>query len=181
MGRPSIIKHAKNRGEIEAALLGNLGLEWISARFGVSVSTLRRHREHLFASLAGDIQEASAIAPTEYVERLEEIADGLRRVRNRAESTNDNASVVRASAAEAQVIRDLIDRLGIDDSDTADSLRDAQAIFKAIKRIVVNSPETGRELVAILRDQKAPESLQIAAQRLAEANLTPTLEGNSNV
>ena len=167
MGRPSVIQHHPQRVQIERALSENLGLNSVSAIYGVSVSTLRRWKERL--DLTNSTTGLPVITVGNFTVRLASMADDLAAVRARAMERGDTATVVRAAGAEESVLKTLLDRLGIDSTEAADALRDAQTLYVAMARfLAAGDSQRAWEFLDALREQKASESLLADAQRLAE-------------
>lgn len=108
--------------------------------------SVRRHvRGHLATPLRDEIL-GSAGTSLEWGARLMDIADAARDVRIDADRSGDARTALAAGKAEAVVIGQIVDRLGIVRSDVAENVRDALDLLGAIRAVAPQHPETLRTL-----------------------------------
>jgi len=147
VGRPCAFCDRSDRLELEMALVRGESVALISTEIGISESGIRRHlRNHTAAQLRDSMQASDDATPTDLLARMVDLADDARTARLTAQRNGSLGLAVRASDAELRALVALLDRAGIDSTDTLDRLRESEALARAVGRVVRTNPGAGRAL-----------------------------------
>lgn len=147
VGRPCSTCVHSDRSAIEGALADGEAISRISETFGVSRSSLRRHRaQHMSVSFHDGID------PWTTVLRMAASADRLRDLADEAEESGRIAVAIRAVLAEAKTL-DLLLALGVRGPQQLDYAADARALEGAVCELVQEMPAIGDQLAEFLRQR----------------------------
>lgn len=147
-GPENAVARHPNRAQIELALLAGAPIAELSRRFNVPSGALFRWRNRrMLPAVRFDASEPSGIEP---LEQLLELTEQLREQRR---AVFGSSLYGRAASSELRALDLLLNRLGISDAETAESLRAGRALGRAVGNIAREHPELGqiiaRELVAV--------------------------------
>jgi hypothetical protein len=152
--RCSICNHPQ-RAEVENQLLQGVEYRVISAKWdgAVSTSSLSRHsQKHMQEALRDQARDTSP-APADLLRRMIDIADDARAARIRARDSGTPVQQTRASDLENRVLQTLLGQYGIDATSTAQALRDAEQLVRAVGRYSVTHPAVSADLIREIRQQ----------------------------
>lgn len=157
------------RTQVETAMeLGFPSMAVIAGQHQISKSSLYRHRAHL--NVVSDVLVVKEYLenPGSFVERLAEIADDMRDVRRGAVAMGNVLNSTRAADSETRALNLLSERLGIDSTDVADTLRQGTALYRIVGSHVRHFPEVGRALAQHARQHHEVELANELEQVLQE-------------
>lgn len=146
-----------NSQRVDAALVAGAHVATVAAEVSrsgssVSESAVRRHvRNHLQGNVLRAMREQNSFQSGDLLERLMESLDDLSAVRSSALMSGSTSTVVRAATASEQIIRTLLDRLGIDDASMLAEIRTAESLGRAVGRAARKHPEVARAVGVELR------------------------------
>ncbi len=149
VGRPCSTCAHLDRAAIESAILGDT-LSAVSARFEISISSLRRHRDnHMRAS--ADALDAAGLTSADIVTRIAEIADRLTDAADAAEDAGRHADHVRAADGARRAWESLL-ALGVTHEDDVTALDLEAASRRVLARLAHRDPKLA-ELFAVEFDR----------------------------
>lgn len=162
-GKASSIANHPARVEIEAALQAGEPYRSISAKFGVSRSSLSR-----FALSRKSMARVVLDEPnlTEIIPRLIEAADDAQALRRQTRTTGNAAARARAIKVESDLLATLADRLGLDDVTIGEYLEQTADLIRALRAFALRDPEATRSLIITLRDFPALSDAKDALRTL---------------
>lgn len=162
-GKASTIATHPARAEIEAALNAGEPYRSISAKFGVSRSSLSR-----FVLSRAPLARVLADEPnlTEIIPRLLEAADDAQALRRQTRASGNAAARARAIKTEADLLATLADRLGVDDVSLSEFIEQARELIRALRAFALRDPDAARSLIVTLRDYPALASVKDALRIL---------------
>lgn len=153
-GRPSSVETHAARARIEAALDAGETYESIRTWTGLSTSSLSR-----FAiSRKSDLAKIADGEPnvTDVILRAVEIADDARDLRRQTrELKGTPVARARAIKTEADALRIVIDKLGINDTTAEETYEAAQELINAVTKHMWSDPDSGRSLLRTMREYPA--------------------------
>lgn len=164
MGRPSTIGTHPKRAQIENEITQGYPLTEISARYGVSVQALSRYAKYRKAQLAAELDD-DGLSVSSLLQRLTDVADAARDARRSATFATP-AARSRALEAEARVLAQVADRIGVDDSTVSEHLIAWSKFARIVAQLAPVHREHAAELIAALRAE-ADEDLSSLADALA--------------
>ena len=142
----------------------------VSAEFGVSISSLRRHRDtHLLVSVAE--VEAAGLLPVEILTRLHGVADRLHEAADAAEQAGRTADLIRAADAERRALVSILDVSGVTHEQVLHDLALGNNVTRAIVRLSRHRPDLA-ELVADELDTLDQRALAAEVRSLIEVPTT---------
>lgn len=179
-GRPgrlcTLCNHAKS-ALIDARLAAGEPIATLAADFRFSESAVYRHRSrHLSRTILREARASAQIGTADLVGRLSEALDDLTAARTAALLTGQGAQVIRAASAEVRAVEVLLDRLGIDSTEVARELREAEDLAHAVATAVRARPSLAQPIAAGLRarghDEAADALDHLAATAVATTERT---------
>ena len=152
--RCSICLHPQSAA-ISAELLAGVELRAITTKWAGSVSTsaLSRHAQRHLAPAIRDAARDTPVAPVDLLLRLMDVADSARASRLEAEASGTAVQRARSADLEVKVLGALLGQYGIDATSTAQALKDAEQLVRAIGRYTTMHPTAARDLIAQIRTQ----------------------------
>jgi transposase-like protein len=131
--RTSQIANHQSRDAIERALLDGRAITRVAAEFRVSASSLYRWQaQHLAPQLREAMRTHERSNASSLIDRIASIADDSLHARRELLANGQLVSATRAAEAELKAIAVLLDRLGIDSSETLEQLRDGEFLARAV-------------------------------------------------
>lgn len=139
-----LVDHPK-RLELDRALLdGQLTVTEIAARFEVSRAAVHRYRSAHLAPLFREQLRATELGDAgSIIERLIAVADDSRRMRVSLLEEGKASAHASAARAETQALEALLDRLGIDSTDIAETVREGRVVGNALRDLIRHDPRIG--------------------------------------
>ena len=129
---------------------GSESLRLIARDTGYSEAALQRHSaNHLAPSLRGEMR-ARGLSITSFAERLANLADVSADVREHALLTNNPTVVLRSIDTETRTLIALLDRLGIESTDTLEVMTSARTFVLACQTVLAKHPGALEELSELL-------------------------------
>ncbi|GAB3291946.1 hypothetical protein [Pseudoclavibacter terrae] len=164
------------QGRIDAALLAGETVASVQrAHPSFTDSAIRRHyRNHVQATIISKVANLPGLDTADLVLRLVQLANDAMGVRNQAVAQRNGSATLRAANAELGILRELIQTLGIDDTDVHVYMQEAQALAGAAGAVAQEHPEFGALLIAELRET-SPE-LASGFEALSAARALPKPE-----
>lgn len=150
------------REELERRVLSGQSIRLVAADSGVAETSARRHiRNHLDPDLRATLRAGTAaLHVADFATRLTELVDESEQVRVRARQRGDDRLSLQAIASERETLLTLMNKLGVDDEETAETLVEARALALAVRRVVSEHPHVGDLLVSELM---ATDQVQLTA------------------
>lgn len=149
VGRPCATCSHLRRSEIESSVLeGELSIPVIAARFELSPTGLRRHRDRHMLMTADEIASAG-LEPADYLAILAGVVERLQAAMDAAELRGDDAALVRAADALRRAAMTLV-QFGIRSEDVVLRLGEAGALMRAASRLASTDPGAAELLAAHL-------------------------------
>lgn len=162
-GKASTIATHPARVEIEAALQAGEPYRSISAKYGVSRSSLSRFalsRKPL-ARVVLDEPNLAEILP-----RLVEAADDAQALRRQTRDSGNAAARARAIKIESDILTVLADRLGIEDVTVAEFVEQCADLIRSLREFALRDPDAARSLILTLREHSSLADLKDALRVL---------------
>lgn len=140
------------REQLERRVLDGEPIRLVAADSGVAETSARRHiRNHLDPDLRATLRSGTAaLHVADFASRLTELVDESEQVRVRARQRGDDRLGLQAIASERDTLLTLMNKLGVDDEETAETLVEARALALAVRRVVSEHPHVGDLLVSAL-------------------------------
>lgn len=162
-GKASTIAVHPARAEIEAALNAGEPYRSISAKFGVSRSSLSR-----FVQSRGPLAKVFNDEPnlTEIIPRLLEAADDAQALRRLTRTSGNAAARARAIKVESDLLATLADRLGIEDMTLAEFIDQTSDLIRALREFALANPDAARPLILTMRDYSSLKEVRMALRTL---------------
>jgi transcriptional regulator with XRE-family HTH domain len=158
MGRPNTIESHPKKDQLIIALAEGAPLTDLAARYGVSVQALSRYRISRNALILNDeLPELHDL-----VGRAVELADDARKLRGMTAYTSPGVRA-RLIEVEARVLRELLDRLGVDDATITETLELSRLFMTEVARWARHEPEQTRPLVDRLRHHADEDVRELGA------------------
>ena len=168
MARLCTVCFHSDSAQINVSLASGIAVATISSQTTISESALRRHTaNHLGNLLVRDGVMSDTTTTPDLIDRLQHALDDVDRVRASALATGRGELVLKAAAQTRALIDTMMARLGIDVIESAQLLREAKDIARAIGVATRLEPGIGhavaRELGAISTDQTNADALKAMA------------------
>lgn len=163
MGRPSSIKGRPVQKLVDDLIDRGASLEEIRTRTGVSLSAAARYRQYRKSTMAKMIDGEPNVV--DLVRRLLDAADAARAARRAADLLGSPAAVSRAIATESSLLTKLIDGLSVDDASVEEAFAEIDGMLGALRRLVIDDPDTARGLSAHLIKTPATRDVGIALEQ----------------
>lgn len=162
-GKASTIATHPARVEIEAALNAGEPYRSISAKFGVSRSSLSR-----FVLSRAPLAKVLTDEPnlTEIIPRLIEAADDAQALRRQTRASGNAAARSRAIKVESDLLATLADRLGIEDVTLAEFVEQCADLIRSLREFALRDPDAARSLILTLREHSSLSDLKDALRVL---------------
>lgn len=135
MARPcSVCAHPK-QALIDAELVAATPVAEMVSKWKIGESSIRRHvKTHLSASILRETRASESLGSVDLVERLIEALDDVAAVRTTALMSGQAAIVLRAATATESLVRTLMDRLGVEETEILLLLREGERLADAVAR-----------------------------------------------
>ncbi|MGX1701705.1 hypothetical protein [Microbacterium sp. NPDC055357] len=163
-------------GTIDALLAQSAPITRLVQQFGVSRDSLYRHlRWHLRPALAESITRSPEMRPAALVERMADIANDARDARRVAYAAGNAWLGARLGEAEMRALVALAERFGVDHDRTADELRDAASIARALVVLARDDAHVAEAVAAAFDRDDRPDIAALvrgAASSISETTLT---------
>ncbi|MDN3443399.1 hypothetical protein [Microbacterium sp. APC 3901] len=166
-GKASTIAVHPARAEIEAALNAGEPYRSISAKFGVSRSSLSRFVLSR-APLARVLNDEPNVV--ELIPRMLEAADDAQALRRLTRTSGNAAARARAIKTEADILTTLTDRLGIEDVTLAEFMEQTGDLIRALREFALSNPEAARSLILTMRDYSSLKEVRMALRTLTSGD-----------
>jgi len=164
----TVCTHSK-ADSINRDLAAGIPTASIATSYRIGDSSVRRHvRTHLSASLLQEVRASEHLGSVDLIERLAEALDDVSAVRSAALLSGNHGVVLRAASATESLVGSLIDRLGIDSTETSRLLRDGDTLARAVARATAEQPGLGEGIarqLEVLGDPETADELRRFAQR----------------
>ncbi|MDQ1083915.1 MULTISPECIES: hypothetical protein [Microbacterium] len=170
LGRPSSIATRSDVNSIILDLDAGIAYERLSTKYGVSTSALSRF--NLARNAVEENVQSGRNPVTDVVSRLVEAADDAQSLRRHTALTGAPLSRARSIKAEADILLNLVDRLGITDTSIADVMRDAESIMNATAEFVREHPSSALPLIESIAKHPELAPLADALRRLISPRRT---------
>ena len=143
----------------------------VAASTPFSIAAAHRHlRAHAQSGLTAELRVSQEVRLSDFVDRLLQLGDQAADVRRYAATTHQPRLVLTAIREEATILDQVLSRIGVDSDETLSTLRDAEAIARAVAGAVADGlidGETTTALASRLRDLGASDQLTRALGALA--------------
>lgn len=149
MGRPSTVESHPKLDAILAEIRAGRTLTEIAARYGLSLQAMSRFVISRKSQLVAELDD-DGITVSSLVQRLTDVADAAREARKQSQFASQ-ATRSRALEAEARVITQIMNQVGIDDITVSDNLRDGQRFVRLVAKWATEHPEHAFGLVSALQ------------------------------
>lgn len=169
---------SQHQGAIDAALLAGETVASVQRAYpSLTDSSIRRHhKNHVQAKLVAKLGSQPTMNSADLSLRLVSLANDVQAVRNRAVVQNNSSATLRAANSELTILRELINTLGISDTDAVALMAEASALAQAVGQVARDHPDFGRILAAEL----APDAPELSATILAISANQPSLNDKEN-
>lgn len=158
IGRPCTICAHADLSEIDAGIIAGTPIARLSRDHGVSADSVRRHiRSHLAPEARQALRGAESLSTSDLISRVADVADSARDARLSALDDGERSVALRAGTAEVRALEALFDRLGVDDLEVLDQLRDGERLATAVGIATRVDPALGRAIASRLRALGADE------------------------
>ncbi len=135
------------RQEWERRLSDGDSVRDVASTTPFSVAAAYRHvRNHVKAELLTQMRGSSQIHISDFADRLAALAEETAQVRAYARQVNDPKLLLSAVQAERETLNILLARLGVDDTEAVEVLREAKALASALAAVLPQSPAVARAL-----------------------------------
>ena len=156
--RTSQIVNHPSRLAIEQAVIAGVPIVRIADEFRVSASSIYRHQQrHLGPVLREAMRTIERGSTASLVERIADIAADALTARRAALEAGQTTAAVKAGDHELRALTTLLDRLGIDSTDTLDQLRDGEILARAVGSVSRSHPRVAEALALTLTEMGADE------------------------
>jgi hypothetical protein len=131
-----------------------------------SVAASSRHwRLHVRPALR---EAAPAAHISTFARRLVDVADDAADLRARGRAAGDHRLALQAGKAEREALADLMNRLGLDDTEAIEEVEQARQFIQAVHRAVRDAPELAERLACEL-DRLGQDNLADSVRSLLDA------------
>lgn len=152
MARQSTIRTHPQVELIERAISEGVPAVEIARRFSVSPSAVARHKSNRIDALV-QVLDDDTPDTSEVLGRIADLVDSATRSRKLADA-NGTASVrARAQTVELSALSTLLDRLGVDDLETARMAQASGLLVQVIRQLVEDHPDLLMDAVRLIRSQ----------------------------
>lgn len=135
MARPCSVCSHPEQAQIDAELVAATPVSEMDSKWKIGDSSIRRHvKAHLSASILRESRASGSLGSIDLVERLIEALDDVAAVRTAALMSGQAAIVLRAATTTESLVRTLVDRLGIEETETVLLLREGERLADAVAR-----------------------------------------------
>ncbi|WP_322937587.1 hypothetical protein [Nocardioides bizhenqiangii] len=164
---------------MEARILRNEPIVLVASDAGFSVAAVNRHRRaHLRPELRAQLATRAPAHIADFADQLAELADDANSVRDFARESDNPDLLLRASASKRDTILTLIHHLGVDSTETVESLREAIALAAACVRVLPSHPDVVTQVVADLRTQGQDRLADELASAVGNVRGLPGIQAN---
>jgi hypothetical protein len=138
----------------------------IASDAGFSTAAASRHwRIHVRPSLRDAVPAAHLSA---FARRLVDVADDAADLREHGRLTGNHRLALQAGKAEREALADLMNRLGLDDTEAIEEVEQARQFIQAVHRAVRDAPELAERLAREL-DRLGQDNLADSVRSLLDA------------
>ncbi|MEV8175912.1 hypothetical protein [Microbacterium sp. NPDC079176] len=152
MVRQSTIRTHPQVELIERAISEGVPAVEIARRYNVSPSAIARHKSKRLDALA-QVLDDDTPDTSEVLGRIADLADSATRSRKLADVSGTASVRARAQTVELSALSTLLDRLGVDDLDTARMAQGAGLLVQVIRQLVEAHPDLLPEALRLIREQ----------------------------
>jgi hypothetical protein len=173
LGRPCSVcsLQPSRRNEVDGLIESGIAISVVSTQTGISKASLYRHSNNHGSTVSDEIESVTyAGTPTAMLARLDEISNDLRTVRRAAVAAGNALAATRAADAETRSLVAMADRLGVEDTDLAESLVRLSALARSVGQAGRRNPEVGALIVEVLRDNGQDQTADDLAASFAPAH-----------
>lgn len=175
-GRPCLICSNPNRASVETQIVAGVPIARIARQLGINSSSVYRHiSAHLAPELRASMRNSAGLDTTALLGRIADIADDSLRARHTAMEAGATATALKAADGELRAINVLMDRLGIDNTETIELLAEARRVVLAIGHFAVHHPASAEPLIELI-EQRGSEDLADQLRQLQIKRSQPSIE-----
>ncbi len=151
----------------------------IAADAGVSTSAVNRHRRnHLRPELRAQLSTRTATHVSDYADQLAELADDANSVREFARTANNPDLLLRAVQSKRDTLLTLTNQLGIESTETVETLREAWALARACAEVLPRHPDALAEILSAIRDREQHQLAEAIAASVGAVHQLVAPEAN---
>lgn len=158
------------RAQLEERALDGDPVREIAEELGHSPSAVYRHlRNHVRPEVHQMLRRHAETHVSAFVDRLRALTEEVAAVRVYARETSDPRLLLQAAQVERETLRTLMDRLGIDSTETVEVLAESRVLAQVVGPVLAVSPPEVAEALAARCEAEGNSDMARAFTSLADS------------